>query len=59
MAKDPVCGMMEVEVAKAAVTSVYQGATYHFCAKACKVTFDKDPVKYVGKKEEEHEASHH
>jgi YHS domain-containing protein len=46
MAKDPVCGM-EVDEKKAAATSVYKGVTYYFCAKGCKVTFDKDPEKYL------------
>ena len=58
MAKDPVCGMA-VEEAKAVASSVYLGKTYSFCAKACKATFDKDPVKYVGKKEKGPGASHH
>jgi len=58
MAKDPVCGM-EVDQTKAAATSVHQGTTYYFCAQACKTTFDKDPAKYVGKKEAGHGASHH
>lgn len=58
MAKDPVCGM-EVDQAKAAATSVHQGTTYYFCAKACKTTFDKDPAKYVAKMEGGHAASHH
>ena len=57
MTKDPVCGM-EVGEAKATATSVYHGAAYYFCGKACKATFDKDPVKYVGKKGEGHGASH-
>lgn len=58
MAKDPVCGM-EVDEAKAAATSAYQGKTYYFCAKGCKVTFDKAPQKFVGKKGEGHGTSHH
>lgn len=48
MAKDPVCGM-QVDEKKAAATSVYQGSTYYFCAKACKLTFDKSPEKFTGK----------
>jgi YHS domain-containing protein len=47
MAKDPVCGM-DVYEKKAAATSIYQGATYYFCAKGCKVVFDKDPAKFIG-----------
>ncbi len=48
MAKDPVCGM-QVDEKKAAATSVYQGTTYYFCARECKVTFDKNPEKFVVK----------
>ncbi|HSB68455.1 MAG TPA: YHS domain-containing protein [Candidatus Methylomirabilis sp.] len=47
MAKDPVCGM-QVDEKQAAATSVYQGTTYYFCAKACKTTFDKSPEKFTG-----------
>ena len=46
MAKDPVCGMT-VDEKKAAGTSEYKGKTYYFCAKGCKVAFDKDPEKYL------------
>jgi hypothetical protein len=28
-------------------TSEYKGKTYYFCAKGCKVAFDKDPEKYL------------
>ncbi len=48
MAKDPVCNM-SVDEMKAAVISVYKGATYYFCAKVCKEKFDKEPEKFVGK----------
>src|SRR6187551_2935790 len=44
--KDPVCGM-EVDPAKAAGTSEYQGTTYYFCAKSCKTKFDANPKQYV------------
>lgn len=46
MAKDPVCGM-DVQEAKAAAISVYQGITYYFCAQACKKAFEKAPEKYL------------
>ena len=49
MGKDPVCGM-EVDEKKAAATAVYQGATYYFCAVACKDAFNRDPQKYLSKK---------
>jgi Cu+-exporting ATPase len=51
MAKDPVCGM-EVDEKKAAGKSEHKGQTYYFCSPGCKKSFDKDPEKYVGKKEE-------
>jgi len=47
MTKDPVCGM-EVDEKRAAATSTYQEKTYYFCAKGCKIAFDKEPEKYVG-----------
>ena len=46
MERDVVCGM-DVDPAKAAATSEYNGKTYYFCAKACKNKFDADPQKYV------------
>jgi Cu+-exporting ATPase len=46
MERDVVCGM-QVDPSKAAGTSVYNGKTYYFCAKACKVKFDANPGQYV------------
>jgi RNA polymerase sigma factor (sigma-70 family) len=46
MERDVVCGM-NVDPAKAAGTSEYNGKTYYFCAKACKTKFDADPQKYA------------
>ncbi len=46
MAKDPVCGM-EVDEKRAAATSTYKEKTYYFCAKGCKIAFDKEPEKYL------------
>jgi Cu+-exporting ATPase len=43
---DLVCGM-KVDPAKAAGTSLYQGKTYYFCSKGCKVKFDANPAQYV------------
>ncbi len=48
MAKDPVCGM-QVDPAKAAGTSEYQGQTYVFCSAGCKKKFDSTPQQYAGK----------
>lgn len=44
--KDLVCGMM-IDPEKAVATSEYKGKKYYFCARGCKVAFDKDPGKYV------------
>lgn len=54
--KDIVCGMM-IDPETAAATSEYKGQTYYFCARGCKVAFDKDPEKYIrAQKEMEHES---
>ena len=47
MAKDPVCGMeVNPEVAKAqGLSSDYDGQTYYFCGKGCKLDFDENPDK--------------
>jgi YHS domain-containing protein len=45
MAKDPVCGM-DVDEAKAAAKSEYNGRTYYFCAPGCKKEFDENSEKY-------------
>jgi YHS domain-containing protein len=46
MEKDVVCGM-QVDPAKAAGSSEYNGKTYYFCAKGCKTKFDANPKQYV------------
>lgn len=46
MERDVVCGM-QVDPAKAAGTSEFNGKTYYFCAMSCKVKFDADPSKYA------------
>lgn len=46
MAVDPVC-KMQVDEAKAAGKSDYQGKTYYFCAAICKTKFDKEPQRYA------------
>ena len=44
--RDVVCGM-QVDPAKAAGKSDYNGKTYYFCAKSCKTKFDANPSQYV------------
>jgi len=43
-----VCGM-NVDPAKAAGSSQYEGRAYYFCAPGCKTRFDAKPEQYVGK----------
>jgi Cu+-exporting ATPase len=44
--KDVVCGM-QVDPAKAAGTSEYNGKTWYFCSKGCKAKFDANPAQYA------------
>ena len=44
---DPVCKMKVKQPAKH--TSTYQKKEYWFCAKGCKLKFDKTPEKYLEK----------
>jgi len=46
MERDVVCGM-QVDPAKAAGTSVFEGKTYYFCGKGCKAKFDADPQQFL------------
>jgi YHS domain-containing protein len=45
-AKDPVCDML-VDIATAKLTSSYHGETVYFCAPGCKLSFDRDPDRYL------------
>ena len=47
-ATDPVCGMeVNREIASAlALTAEYNGETYFFCGKGCKLDFDENPAKF-------------
>jgi YHS domain-containing protein len=38
---------MDVDEAKAAGKSEYEGKTYYFCAPGCKRTFDASPEKHA------------
>ncbi|MHB8338382.1 MAG: YHS domain-containing protein [Ignavibacteriaceae bacterium] len=46
MEKDPVCGMI-IRAEDAAGSITYKGEKYFFCAPGCKVSFIKNPKKYV------------
>ena len=40
---DPVCHM-DIDPATAAGTSEYEGVTYYFCSRGCKLDFDENPA---------------
>lgn len=44
--KDLVCNMT-IDPDTAVATSDYKGKKYYFCARGCKIAFDKDPEKYI------------
>jgi Cu+-exporting ATPase len=46
MEQDVVCGM-QVDPAKAAAKSEYNGKTYYFCSASCKSKFDANPQQYA------------
>jgi len=48
---DLVCSM-DIDPATAAGKSEYNGQTYYFCSLGCKMSFDKDPEKYLGNTDE-------
>jgi Cu+-exporting ATPase len=43
---DPVCGMTVV-IEGAANTAQYQGTTYYFCGKGCRLEFEDDPERIL------------
>jgi YHS domain-containing protein len=47
LARDPVCGM-DVEIARAAASTDFDGRTYYFCTLQCKDDFERQPTMYVG-----------
>ena len=49
MEKDAVCGM-QVDPARAAATSAYEGKTYYFCGRGCLERFRADPDAFLGGK---------
>jgi YHS domain-containing protein len=46
MERDVVCGM-QVDSAKAAGSSEYNGKTYYFCSNGCKTKFDANPSQFA------------
>jgi YHS domain-containing protein len=43
---DPVCGM-QVDTAAGGIESTFDGKTYFFCAEGCRLSFEKDPCKFL------------
>ena len=58
MARDPVCGIT-VDEKTAVGTSEHEGTTYYFCVPGCKIAFDRNPEKYIGKSVEGDTRRHH
>ncbi|TMF35419.1 MAG: heavy metal translocating P-type ATPase [Chloroflexi bacterium] len=54
---DPVC-QMTVETASAEYRSLHDGKAYYFCSAGCKVSFDKNPGKFIGAGNKGEPASH-
>jgi Cu+-exporting ATPase len=46
---DPVCGA-KVDEAKAAGKHGYAGVMYYFCCVDCRMKFEEDPGKYMGRR---------
>ncbi len=46
VAIDPVCGM-EVDTDTAQNRFEYEGKTYYFCGKGCRLDFEEDPEKFL------------
>ena len=45
LATDPVCGM-EVRIEGAQHTADYEGQTYYFCGRGCRLEFQDDPARF-------------
>jgi Cu+-exporting ATPase len=54
---DPVC-QMTVDTATAEYRSFHDGKAYCFCSAGCKVSFDKDPARFIGVGAEGEPTSH-
>ena len=46
MQTDPVCGM-QIDEQSAAARSVFKNKTYFFCARSCKVQFERSPEEFL------------
>jgi len=57
MVKDLVCGM-DVDPKTAPAKSEYKGKTHYFCARGCKVAFDRDPERYINQQLSDEHGSH-
>ncbi|MFQ5538462.1 MAG: YHS domain-containing protein [Gemmatimonadota bacterium] len=46
--QDPVCGM-QFSASDAEETLEYEGVTYYFCCQGCRMAFEEDPQRYLGR----------
>ena len=46
VAIDPVCGM-SVVIDNATQTAQFQGTTFYFCGKGCRLEFEDDPERFL------------
>lgn len=53
IAIDPVCGM-QVRIETAQHTTEYEGTTYYFCGKGCKLDFEDEPERILAPDFEPH-----
>jgi YHS domain-containing protein len=44
---DPVCGMTVDTANPPGGTFKYEGTTYYFCSRGCRLDFEEDPVGYL------------
>ena len=51
MAVDPVCRMQVDERHPPGGTVTYRGRTYYFCAPGCRASFERDPERYLQRKD--------
>ena len=56
---DPICQMDVDTDNPPGGQSEHNGTTYYFCVPGCKVTFDKEPEKYLSEAHDEHEDHDH
>jgi YHS domain-containing protein len=50
MVRDPVCGMdIDAINVPESLQAERENSTYYFCSPECKLEFDQDPAKFIGR----------